>query len=214
MTKEEAIKYLQQLYPNGGHCWLDEQRIEAIGMAVKALQEEPVDKCNGCNNVKGCITCVDGSEWAHYEEPVSEEPKYKGGDILYKINDGSKIEIIDIVADQYKFECGDEYPHYEFFGYIEHNYSKNPVSEELEDAKWLALDELTPTGVEPKLTSYTFNGMLRMFEKGTEWQKEQMMKEAVEREVFFEEWGHLVVKVDDMGVKSGENVKVLILKEE
>ncbi len=42
MTKEEAIKYLQQLYPNGGHCWLDEQRIEAIGMAVKALQEEPV----------------------------------------------------------------------------------------------------------------------------------------------------------------------------
>ena len=42
MTNKEAIKYLQQLYPNGGHCWLDEQRIEAIGMAVKALQEEPV----------------------------------------------------------------------------------------------------------------------------------------------------------------------------
>jgi len=40
MKKEEAIKYLQQLYPNGGHCRLDEQRIEAIGMAVKALQEE------------------------------------------------------------------------------------------------------------------------------------------------------------------------------
>ena len=44
MTKEEAIKYLQQLYPNGGHCWLDEQRIEAIGMAVQALQEEPVSE--------------------------------------------------------------------------------------------------------------------------------------------------------------------------
>ncbi len=44
MTKEEAIKYLQQLYPNGGHCWLDEQRIEAIGMAIKALQEEPVSE--------------------------------------------------------------------------------------------------------------------------------------------------------------------------
>lgn len=41
MTKAEAIKYLQQLYPNGGHCWLDEQRIEAIDIAVKALQEEP-----------------------------------------------------------------------------------------------------------------------------------------------------------------------------
>lgn len=44
MTKDEAIKYLQQLYPNGVHCWLDEQRIEAIGMAVKALQEEPVSE--------------------------------------------------------------------------------------------------------------------------------------------------------------------------
>lgn len=42
MTKKDAIKYLQQLYPNGGHCWLDEQRIEAIDMAIKALQEEPV----------------------------------------------------------------------------------------------------------------------------------------------------------------------------
>ena len=44
MTNKEAIKYLQQLYPNGGHCWLDEQRIDAIGMAVKALQEEPVSE--------------------------------------------------------------------------------------------------------------------------------------------------------------------------
>ena len=44
MKKEDAIKYLQQLYPYGGHCWLDEQRIEAIGMAVKALQEEPVSE--------------------------------------------------------------------------------------------------------------------------------------------------------------------------
>ena len=44
MTNEEAIKYLKQLYPNGGHCWLDEQRIEAIDMAVKALKEEPVSE--------------------------------------------------------------------------------------------------------------------------------------------------------------------------
>lgn len=44
MTKEEAIKYLQQLYPNGGHCWLDEQRIGAISMAIEALKEEPVSE--------------------------------------------------------------------------------------------------------------------------------------------------------------------------
>lgn len=44
MTNEEAIKYLKQLYPNGGHCWLDEQRIEAIGMAIKVLQKEPASE--------------------------------------------------------------------------------------------------------------------------------------------------------------------------
>lgn len=44
MTKEEAIKYLKQLYPQGGHCWLDEQRIEAIGMAVDALKEHPASE--------------------------------------------------------------------------------------------------------------------------------------------------------------------------
>lgn len=37
MTREEAIKYLRQIYPNGGHCWLDEQRIEALDMAIQAL---------------------------------------------------------------------------------------------------------------------------------------------------------------------------------
>lgn len=32
------------------------------------MQEDPTHKCKGCNNVKGCITCVDGSEYAHIEE--------------------------------------------------------------------------------------------------------------------------------------------------
>lgn len=39
MTQEEAIKYLRQIYPNGGHCWLDSQRIEAIEMAIAALSK-------------------------------------------------------------------------------------------------------------------------------------------------------------------------------
>lgn len=59
MKKEDAIKYLQQLYPNGGHCWLDEQRIEAIGMAVKALQEEPVS-----DNFENALA----EEWKGYND--------------------------------------------------------------------------------------------------------------------------------------------------
>ena len=68
MTNKEAIKYLQQLYPNGGHCWLDEQRIEAIGMAVKALKEEPVsedlDFVIGwyCSNPDNFATWIGGKE--------------------------------------------------------------------------------------------------------------------------------------------------------
>lgn len=39
MVKEEAIKYLKQLYINGGYTWLDKQRMEAITMAVEALSK-------------------------------------------------------------------------------------------------------------------------------------------------------------------------------
>ena len=34
-------------------------------------EQKPTDKCEGCNNVKGCIACVDGGEWAHIEESKS-----------------------------------------------------------------------------------------------------------------------------------------------
>ena len=30
-------------------------------------EHKPTDKCDGCNNAKGCVACVDGSEWAHIE---------------------------------------------------------------------------------------------------------------------------------------------------
>ena len=82
MTKKEAIKYLQQLYPNGGHCWLDEQRIEAIGMAVKALQEEPVSNSDWLTELQEKLDNATPEQleelWNKYngvdeEEPVSED---------------------------------------------------------------------------------------------------------------------------------------------
>ena len=37
--------------------------------------------CEGCNNVKGCVTCVDGDQWAHYKEveqkPINDTEKKK-----------------------------------------------------------------------------------------------------------------------------------------
>ena len=71
MTDKEAIKYLQQLYPNGGHCWLDEQRIEAISMAIKALQEEPQVK-ESAKTQHVDKTCKENGN-SLTQEPVSED---------------------------------------------------------------------------------------------------------------------------------------------
>lgn len=85
MTNEEAIKYLLQLYPNGGHSWLDEQRIEAIGMAIKALQKEPASEdfkefeVEYFEREKDNIVCVydrhaglvDGAKWQ--KERISKQ---------------------------------------------------------------------------------------------------------------------------------------------
>ena len=52
------------------NCYNDDPReeLESLLKCIDSLQEEPKDKCFGCNNVKGCIACVNGSEWAHYYE--------------------------------------------------------------------------------------------------------------------------------------------------
>ena len=73
MTNEEAIKYLQQIYPYGGHCWLDEQRTEAIGMAIEALRELSSIERNG----KDCK-----------EEPASEDLDHAATDYLISIRLG------------------------------------------------------------------------------------------------------------------------------
>ena len=41
------------------------------------VKQKPTNVCEGCNNVKGCIACVDGSEWAHIEE---QEPAWSERD--------------------------------------------------------------------------------------------------------------------------------------
>ena len=71
MNKEEAIKYLQQIYHNGGYCLLDNQRIEAIGMAIQALQEKPVsdDLEDATNNY--CVNVRKG-----YPRVMDETDRY------------------------------------------------------------------------------------------------------------------------------------------
>lgn len=35
-------------------------------------------KCDGCNNIKCCVTCEDGSEWAHYQLTSVESKEIYG----------------------------------------------------------------------------------------------------------------------------------------
>lgn len=47
-----------------------------------------------------------------------------------------------------------------------------------------------------------------------EWGKYQIMKTAVGAVVKYDNFGHLIVRVDDIGVKSGDEIKIRIFKED
>lgn len=92
MTREDAIKYLQQLYPYGGHCWLDEQRTEAIGMAIEALR-------GIARNGKGCKddpvsddfeeACNQMSKAARISKCEAGKPFFSDGDYKLGFKDGA-----------------------------------------------------------------------------------------------------------------------------
>ena len=90
MTDKEAIKFLQQIYPNGGHCWLDEQRIEAIGMAVKALQEETVSEELEKASKEWLRPQLDKSYANYGETKMMELTRFDGYAMLDAIEFGAK----------------------------------------------------------------------------------------------------------------------------
>ena len=98
MTNKEAIKYLQQLYPNGGHCWLDEQRIEAIGMAVKALQEEPVSEDLEEVSKEWLRPQLDKSYANYGEKKMMELTHFDGYAMLDAIEFGAKLQKQQLMA--------------------------------------------------------------------------------------------------------------------
>ena len=127
MTNQEAIKYLQQLYPNGGHCWLDEQRIEAIGMAVKALQEEPESIWHDANEksdnpeavviinpsdntgevLTKCISVYQGHIWAYTSVLLNLDNPCKTGKAL------QEESVSDDLGD-YIYELSKQFPEVSF----------------------------------------------------------------------------------------------------
>jgi hypothetical protein len=75
-TKEAAIKKLlgdgaddSEICIYGRTLEERLQMCKVCSAACKSRIDTP-DPCVGCNNVKGCVTCVDGDQWAHIEEDV------------------------------------------------------------------------------------------------------------------------------------------------
>lgn len=62
---------------------------DCIAWLEKQGEQKP-NVCDGCNNVKGCVVCVDGSEWAHIEElnPAwSEEDEERLSDAIFFVRE-------------------------------------------------------------------------------------------------------------------------------
>ncbi len=201
MTKKEAIKYLQQLYPNGGHCWLDEQRIEAIDMAIKALQEVPVSERFTFKAIPRLLEMI---------EPTDRAKAY-----IAKLADILEVEGYStdakIVRECLKIMNGEKVPMATM--------DEEPVSEELEEEivkRWKVLHGSgNPTPFD------TFNGIANHFAK---WQKEQMMKDAKSGIGNYDNY----IKFDDgtwidldpseqlkpaFNVNEGDKVKVIVVDE-
>ena len=176
MTKEEAIKYLQQLYPNGGHCWLDEQRIEAIGMAVKALQEEPTGNPFGSTHAE-FRTAVEslGISQEEHDRIVDEciygkEPELVDADDLPKEEHASEI---DFEQELYKafgqvkdFTLGMRIAKW-FYDMGKNN--QEHVSEDLEEAAHKYAD----------IRMSNYETAFYAFMSGAQWKEQQFEKERL-----------------------------------
>ena len=85
---------------------VEKQGSQILANSAKTCKDEQktTDKCEGCNNAKGCVSCVDGSEWAHIGEKKhadNVEPKFKVGDWVVSNLDGNARQISEVHFDEY-----------------------------------------------------------------------------------------------------------------
>lgn len=157
---------------------------------IDSMQEEPKDKCKGCNNVKGCITCVDGSEYAHIEECDITGIKSKEAT-------GKLKELVDNVSEEGLEEARKQL--------------QELVNGELDEEINRYIEQHTS-----EFSGYFFN-LRRIAWHFANWQKEQMIKDAVKVSVNGNDDGWLTLGYlpeCECELRKGDEVKVIIIKEE
>ena len=83
---------------------------------------------------------------------------------------------------------------------------KEPVSEELEEAANKYADKHPTCGLAKQ-----------SFKAGAQWQKEQMMKDAIDTVMVYDDLNDLVPGIEDLSINGytvGDKVKVIIVKED
>lgn len=221
MTNEEAIKYLKQLYPNGGHCWLDEQRIEAIGTAVKALQEEPTGNPFGSTHAE-FRTAVEslGISQEEHDRIVDEciygkEPELVDADDLPKEEPASEMDF--------------EQELYKAFGQVK------DFTLGMRIAKWFYdMGKKNQEHVSEDLGEYinklskqfpevSFAKLSRIAVRVAKWQKAKMVADAIDVEVKVDAGGYpyidKTIELYDYDkdiplAKEGDKYKVVLIKED
>ena len=235
MTNEEAIKYLQQLYPNGGHCWLDEQRIEAIGMAIKELQKEPASEIDfeqelykAFGQVKDFTLGMRIAKWFYdmgknNQEPVSEGLEEASKEWLRQQLDKSyanygeakmmELTRFDGYAMLDAIEFGAQWKEQQF----EKNRLAHCDAQTEEEAE--REQDFVMGIIEKEHRLPTFDDAIKY---GMKLQEKQMIKDAYERKVKVDAGGYPYIPQMELYdydkdvplAKKGDRVKVVVVKED
>ncbi len=146
---------------------------------------EESKKCDGCNNVKGCVTCVNGDQWAHYEESekpmnLEKEIEKAGKDVLRQAHHHNKIfdipqNIFDDIQLMDIFKSG-VYQGYE----LGKQSGDSEIPNDLEEAavKW-SKENTRGFVLKDKTTRYV-GDTIDAFIAGAKWQKEQDLAEMAQ----------------------------------
>ena len=157
---------------------------------IDSMQEEPKEKCKGCNNVKGCITCVDGSEYAHIEECNITGIKSKHAT-------GKLKELVDNVSEEGLTKARKQL-------------QEDSESDNLEQA----IDTYLATYWCSEIEKQDWPFLKKMAIYFANWQKQQMIKESIDGEIQF---GTVKVQKEDIkeaveSLREGDKVKLIVIK--
>lgn len=207
------------------------QALDTIDFIKQLQQEQP---CDTCTNDKGCVACKDGELWEGKEQPSKDLEKEIKTWIPSHIVGGDEApwkELKDVVIQWSEVVAR----HFYILG-LKNNIpvtqitldelakEGEPVSKDLEEA---AIDFADKARKELYFKDYAVcsiadydHGCIDGFKAGAEWQKEQMLKDAVEREVKIDSGGYPYIDItaelydyehDVPLAKEGELVKIIIV---